>query len=142
MIPVIPGSTKEDEAIPRLPMPSRNPLPLSAAQESQVRELYHARVRGYCAKEIKGEVLLWWQVMIWEPRVFLVLERRLQHQWIAVLTYLRRLRRLRAWPHLLLAFRLPRTKPSHELMHDQACNTRRARPRTRGVVRPAIATPS
>jgi COX assembly protein 1 len=72
MIPVIPGSTKEDEAIPRLPMPSRNPLPLSAAQESQVRELYHARVRGYCAKEIKGEVLLWWQVMFWEPRVLSV----------------------------------------------------------------------
>ena len=34
-------------------MPSRNPLPLSAGQEAQVRELYHARVRGYCAAEIK-----------------------------------------------------------------------------------------
>lgn len=39
---------------PRLPMPSRNPLPLSSSQEAQVRELYHARVRGYCAAEIKG----------------------------------------------------------------------------------------
>lgn len=37
-----------------LPMPSRNPLPLSAGQEQQVREVYHARVRGYCAAEIKG----------------------------------------------------------------------------------------
>ncbi|KAH8597432.1 cytochrome c oxidase biogenesis protein Cmc1 like-domain-containing protein [Bisporella sp. PMI_857] len=37
----------------RLPMPSRNPLPLSSAQEAQVRELYHARVRGFCAEEIK-----------------------------------------------------------------------------------------
>jgi len=43
-----------EEAIPRLPMPSRNPLPLSTAQESQVRELYHKRVRAYCAPEIKG----------------------------------------------------------------------------------------
>jgi COX assembly mitochondrial protein 1 len=42
-----------EEEVPRLPMPSRNPLPLSTAQESQVRELYHARVRGYCAAEIK-----------------------------------------------------------------------------------------
>lgn len=43
----------EVEETPRLPMPSRNPLPLSAGQEAQVRELYHARVRGYCAAEIK-----------------------------------------------------------------------------------------
>lgn len=43
-----------EEEIPRLPMPSRNPLPLSTAQESQVRELYHKRVRAYCAPEIKG----------------------------------------------------------------------------------------
>ncbi|KAF4616245.1 hypothetical protein G7Y89_g15160 [Cudoniella acicularis] len=39
--------------IPRLPMPSKNPLPLSSSQEAQVRELYHSRVRGYCAAEIK-----------------------------------------------------------------------------------------
>ena len=43
----------EVEEIPRLPMPSRNPLPLSAAQEAQVREMYHSRVRSYCAAEIK-----------------------------------------------------------------------------------------
>ncbi|KAH8648083.1 hypothetical protein BGZ60DRAFT_474429 [Tricladium varicosporioides] len=42
-----------EEEVPRLPMPSRNPLPLSASQEAQVRELYHSRVRGYCAAEIK-----------------------------------------------------------------------------------------
>jgi COX assembly mitochondrial protein 1 len=47
-----PGS--EMEETPMLPMPSPNPLPLSAAQEAQVREVYHARVRGYCAAEIKG----------------------------------------------------------------------------------------
>lgn len=32
-----------------------NPLPLSAAQEGQVRDLYYARVRGLCAEEIRRE---------------------------------------------------------------------------------------
>jgi COX assembly mitochondrial protein 1 len=32
----------------------RNPLPLSAAQEAQVKDLYYRRVRGHCAQEIKG----------------------------------------------------------------------------------------
>ncbi|KAI9869969.1 MAG: hypothetical protein M1830_004881 [Pleopsidium flavum] len=36
-----------------LPLPSRNPLPLSASQEGQVRELYYKRVRGKCADEIR-----------------------------------------------------------------------------------------
>ncbi|KAK2747209.1 hypothetical protein FQN55_005204 [Onygenales sp. PD_40] len=31
----------------------RNPLPLSAAQEAQVQDLFHKRVRGHCAAEIK-----------------------------------------------------------------------------------------
>ncbi|KAF8241643.1 hypothetical protein K440DRAFT_481334, partial [Wilcoxina mikolae CBS 423.85] len=34
-------------------LPSRNPLPLSASQEGQVRDLYYARVRGLCAEEIR-----------------------------------------------------------------------------------------
>lgn len=38
----------------RLAVPSRNPLPLSASQESQVRDIYYARVRKHCADEIKG----------------------------------------------------------------------------------------
>lgn len=33
---------------------TRNPLPLSAAQEAQVRDIYYKRVRGYCAEEVKG----------------------------------------------------------------------------------------
>ena len=37
--------------------PSRNPLPLSASQESQVRELYHKRVRNKCADEVRGQYL-------------------------------------------------------------------------------------
>ncbi len=42
----------------RLPMPSTNPLPLSASQEAQVRDLYYARVRQHCAAEIKGTLQL------------------------------------------------------------------------------------
>lgn len=36
------------------PLPSRNPLPLSSAQEAQVRDLYYKRVRAHCADEIRG----------------------------------------------------------------------------------------
>ncbi|KAL2141831.1 hypothetical protein VTI28DRAFT_1867 [Corynascus sepedonium] len=39
---------------PRLPMPSRNPLPLSASQEAQVRDIFYQRVRKKCAAEIKA----------------------------------------------------------------------------------------
>ena len=39
----------------RLPMPSRNPLPLSSTQEAHIREVYHNRVRRQCAKEIEGK---------------------------------------------------------------------------------------
>ncbi|KAK4216570.1 cytochrome c oxidase biogenesis protein Cmc1 like-domain-containing protein [Rhypophila decipiens] len=35
-------------------MPSRNPMPLSASQEAQVRDIYYARVRARCAEEIKA----------------------------------------------------------------------------------------
>ncbi|WPB03979.1 uncharacterized protein RHO25_008623 [Cercospora beticola] len=38
---------------PIVPNPSRSPLPLSASQESQVRELYHKRVRQKCADEVR-----------------------------------------------------------------------------------------
>ncbi|KAI1101036.1 hypothetical protein F4804DRAFT_317140 [Jackrogersella minutella] len=37
-----------------LPMPSRNPLPLSASQEAQVREVFNARIRQLCSDEIKA----------------------------------------------------------------------------------------
>jgi COX assembly protein 1 len=51
---------------PQLPSPSplepnlRNPLPLSAAQEAQVRDLYYKRVRGICDPVIKGAVPASW----------------------------------------------------------------------------------
>ncbi|KAI1751821.1 cytochrome c oxidase biogenesis protein Cmc1 like-domain-containing protein [Xylaria castorea] len=45
------GKAEEEE---RLPMPSRNPLPLSASQEAQVREVFNARVRERCSDDIKA----------------------------------------------------------------------------------------
>ena len=52
-----PSSSSGAEA-ERLPVPSKNPLPLSASQEAQVRELYYARVRRKCKDEIKGMLML------------------------------------------------------------------------------------
>lgn len=46
------NSTEERE---KLGVPSRNPLPLSASQEAQVRDIYYQNVRAQCADEIKGE---------------------------------------------------------------------------------------
>ncbi|KAI0169107.1 hypothetical protein GGR52DRAFT_574333 [Hypoxylon sp. FL1284] len=51
------GGSRDDAGDPkeeRLPMPSRNPLPLSASQEAQVREVFNKRVRNLCADEIKA----------------------------------------------------------------------------------------
>ncbi|KAI0200821.1 cytochrome c oxidase biogenesis protein Cmc1 like-domain-containing protein [Astrocystis sublimbata] len=47
------GNERRDQG-ERLPMPSRNPLPLSASQEAQVREVFNARVRERCSDEIKA----------------------------------------------------------------------------------------
>lgn len=46
---------KTNTTTERLPMPSRNPLPLSASQEAQVRDIFYDRVRRQCADEIKGK---------------------------------------------------------------------------------------
>lgn len=48
-------NTANGSGTENLSMPSRNPLPLSATQESQVREVFNARVRSACAEEIKCE---------------------------------------------------------------------------------------
>ncbi|KAI6760530.1 hypothetical protein HG530_009390 [Fusarium avenaceum] len=37
----------------KLGVPSRNPLPLSASQEAQVRDIFYQKVRKECADEIK-----------------------------------------------------------------------------------------
>ena len=50
--------TPEPGQAERLPIPSRNPLPLSASQEAQVRDIFYARVRSHCADEIKGVYIL------------------------------------------------------------------------------------
>lgn len=47
-----PSSTQSAPSEPHFNL--RNPLPLSATQEQQVKEIYYKRVRGYCGPEIKG----------------------------------------------------------------------------------------
>lgn len=49
-----PAGDDADRSATRAMMPSRNPLPLSASQEAQVREVFYARVRRHCSAEIKG----------------------------------------------------------------------------------------
>ena len=44
----------QDRAPASLQPNLRHPLPLSAAQEAQVKDIYYKRVRGHCAQEIKG----------------------------------------------------------------------------------------
>ncbi|EPS41819.1 hypothetical protein H072_4238 [Dactylellina haptotyla CBS 200.50] len=52
--PVVnPSGSVPDASQPRYSLPSANPLPLSSAQESQVREQYYANVRAICAEEIR-----------------------------------------------------------------------------------------
>ena len=48
------GGGSSSSSTERLPMPSRNPLPLSASQEAQVREIFYEKVRSQCGPEIKG----------------------------------------------------------------------------------------
>lgn len=44
-----PGSPR-----PKIKYNLRTPLPLSASQEAEVKDLYHKRVRSYCTDEIRG----------------------------------------------------------------------------------------
>ncbi|KAF2233852.1 hypothetical protein EV356DRAFT_503089 [Viridothelium virens] len=46
-----PNPSSPESSPPYVP---HNPAPLSSAQEQQVRELYHKRVRTKCADEIRG----------------------------------------------------------------------------------------
>ncbi|KAF2401713.1 hypothetical protein EJ06DRAFT_528867 [Trichodelitschia bisporula] len=47
------ATSSSDTTSPLPPLPSSNPLPLSAGQEQQVRDVYYRRVRDQCAAEIK-----------------------------------------------------------------------------------------
>jgi COX assembly mitochondrial protein 1 len=50
----LPSGPAQDEASAAHQPNLSNPLPLSAAQEAQVKDIYYKRVRGRCAQEIKG----------------------------------------------------------------------------------------
>lgn len=62
-----PNLLEEPPQSPRSSDPSqylRNPLPLSASQEAQVRDIYYKKVRSQCADEIKGKVLAYTQCLL------------------------------------------------------------------------------
>ena len=51
-----PSTSQDTSSAPSAPRKYnlRNPLPLSASQEQEVKQLYYKRVRSHCAPEIKG----------------------------------------------------------------------------------------
>lgn len=102
----------------RLPMPTRNPLPLSPTQEAQIRELYHERVRRKCSDEIKGTPGPGPQPMSREADLLLCTS----------------LRRVRQGPHLHRRLLLPGPPPAHELVHEGPRHAGRAGRRAGGVV--------
>ncbi|KAF4341783.1 cytochrome c oxidase biogenesis [Fusarium beomiforme] len=106
----------------KLGVPSRNPLPLSASQEAQVRDIFYQKVRKECAEEIKGTF----------PAATSTTITKLQYQ--AILTN-PSIRRMRSRTHIHRLLRLPRRTPLHEQLHEAARHTIRPRRGTRGMVR-------
>ena len=108
----------------RLGMPSRNPLPLSASQEAQVRDVFHARVRRQCGPEIKGMGFFLDSLHPPLPPYVSLMPlsdviRRLFNFLlpICLLTFSSSsssLRRMRSWSHLFHTLRVPRTAPADE----------------------------
>lgn len=97
------------------PLPSRNPLPLSSAQEGQVRELYYARVKRKCADEIRGK-----------------LRHLLIKTWKLIQTG--RLCSMRNQSYSNSDLGMSAATVGNELLHDSACVTAGAGCGQRGVV--------
>ncbi|RBQ65642.1 hypothetical protein FVER14953_03560 [Fusarium verticillioides] len=118
----------------KLGVPSRNPLPLSASQEAQVRDIFYQKVRKECADEIKGT----------SPQSPLPQPPTSPPNYnfnIRPLTT-SSIRRMRPRPHIHRLLRLPRRTPLHEQLHEAARHTIRTRRGTRGVVRPTNGAPA
>lgn len=95
------------QAEPR-PNPSRNPLPLSAAQEAQVRDLYYKRVRAYCADEIRGTCTLTasHQVSLYDTDAQAIRLRYMRHE-----------------PYDICNVGLPNRTSRNEFMYDILCDS-------------------
>lgn len=107
--------------------PSRQPLPLSASQESQVRELYHKRVRNKCADEVRGRLI----------NLFLltITPRYVNGQGLTKTPLAHRLRFVRHEPHLHRHDHVPARAKSNEHMHDEVRQPGRDGRRAGGMVR-------
>lgn len=134
----------------RLGVPSRNPLPLSASQEAQVRDIYYARVRKNCTDEIKGTIChpqaqsplsqLYGYGREKDRRKGIFTGRNDGRANIMGIT--NSIRRLRPRPDVHGLIRLPRRAPRDEWLHDPARHTGGARRRERGMVRHARRAPA
>lgn len=114
------GATSPAPVSPSTVVLSKNPLPLSAYQEGQVRDLYYARVRGICAEEIKR---------ILPP--LLSLFRGL----LSLTHSLRcRIRRMRPQPHRFCDLGVSHRTPQHEHVHGLQRDTGAAGRGPPGVV--------
>ena len=139
----------------RLGVPSRNPLPLSASQEAQVRDVFHARVRRQCGPEIKGMGFLlpnplgslsfspsspyfaFMPLPDFPRRLFcLVLPTPL----LTFPSSSSSLRRMRSWSYLFDTLRLPRTAPADEQLHEETLHAGGAGCGARRMVRGSIRT--
>lgn len=128
----------------------RNPLPLSATQEQEVKQLYYKRVRGYCAAEIKGMFLATFIFLHSFPRQWsyiqppdtiyelepesIQIQIRMERTSTQLTAFIQSLRRMRRKPHHNRHVGLPLPTSRHELMHDCPRETGGRGPRARGVV--------
>ncbi|KAF7546996.1 hypothetical protein G7046_g9148 [Stylonectria norvegica] len=112
----------------QLGVPSRNPLPLSASQEAQVREVFYTRVRKQCGNEIKGEPSR--AERIFALRLPPSIDRptdSARESFNANPDSPPSLRRMRPRTNLYRLLRLPDRTPRHERVHEAARVAGRAR---------------
>ncbi|RKK74452.1 hypothetical protein BFJ69_g8558 [Fusarium oxysporum] len=88
----------------KLGVPSRNPLPLSASQEAQVRDIFYQKVRKECADEIKGT----------SPPPPPTSTPDYKYQAMNTTNKAPSIRRMRPRPHIHRLLRLSRRTPLHE----------------------------
>ena len=99
------------------PVPSRNPIPLSASQEAAVTEMYYKRVRNLCADEIRGA-----PIAVIPSNCITDLESR-------------RIRSMCDWPYFFNKLGMSAATSGNEWMYGDACDAKGARCSEGGVVR-------
>jgi len=124
----------------------RNPLPLSASQEQEVKLLYYKRVRSHCAPEIKGMYPLLARLYVaflgsrntqspCKPWSIFHLNRGREPPTCILkidilLTSNHSIRRMRRQPNRHCNMDLSHAASRYELLHGRPCQPRRRRSRT------------